>query len=60
MEKDRVPEALAVRVPARGIEDHVGVMPGCGDAEDLGVEVAAGHVGSPRAEPTATRAVKVG
>jgi hypothetical protein len=43
----------------RDVEDHVGELPGCGDAEDVGVEVAVVHVAKARAGRTATRRVGV-
>jgi len=44
----------------RDVEDHVGVLQGCGDTEDVGVEVAVVHAAKARAERTATRGVGVG
>jgi hypothetical protein len=44
----------------RDVEDHVGELPGCGDAEDVVVEVAVVHVAKARAGRIATRRVGVG
>ena len=41
----------------RDVEDRVGELPRCGDAEDVGVEVAVVHVAKARAGRTATRGV---
>ena len=44
----------------RDVEDHAGKLPGCGDAEYVGVEVAVVHAAKARAGRTATRGVGVG
>jgi hypothetical protein len=44
----------------RDVEEHVGTLPGCGDAEYVGVEVAVVHAAKARAGRTATRGVGVG
>ena len=42
------------------VEDHVGDVPGCGDAQDLGVELAVAHAAKVRAGWAAAIAVRVG
>ena len=44
----------------RGVEDHVGELPECGDAEDVGAEVAVAHAARVLAARTATRTFGVG
>jgi hypothetical protein len=44
----------------RDVEDHVRDLPGWGDAEDLGVELAVAHGAKVRATGAAPRAERLG